>query len=256
MEINKDIADIRAAEEILHKKKKYLLCYHNFNVKNCKKSAEEIRKIAAAAGSPISIAVVPSIGGVPESEADAFREEIGKFVQEGYEILLHGVRHNADMFVKRNPIGKIALAISHNGAEFAGLNKKISQMLLNRSIALWKAHGFGRPSGFIAPVWLDNKHLKKQVLEQFNFYEDMFYIYRKVGSRVKQAFSQILTFSIIPQPLLGAMQIFSRLALLLYRGTPRLVIHAGDMKAMGEENLLSLVKFASAKREKIMYRDL
>ena len=80
MEINKDIADIRAAEEILHKKKKYLLCYHNFNVKNCKKSAEEIRKIAAAAGSPISIAVVPSIGGVPESEADAFREEIGKFV--------------------------------------------------------------------------------------------------------------------------------------------------------------------------------
>ena len=67
MEINKDIADIRAAEAILHKKKKYLLCYHNFNVKNCKKSAEEIRKIATAAGSPISIAVVPSIGGVPES---------------------------------------------------------------------------------------------------------------------------------------------------------------------------------------------
>ena len=128
-------------------------------------------------------------------------------------------------------------------------------------VGLWKetpgkTHGFGRPSGFIAPVWLDNKHLKKQVLEQFNFYEDMFYIYRKVGNRVKQAFSQILTFSIIPQPLLGAMQIFSRLALLLYRGTPRLVIHAGDMKAMGEENLLSLVKFASAKREKIMYKDL
>ena len=179
MESNKDIVDIRAAEAILHKKKKYLLCYHNFNVKNCKKSAEEIRKIAAAAGSPISIAVVPSIGGVPESEADDFREEIGKFVQEGYEILLHGVRHNADLFIKRNPIGKLALAISHNGAEFAGLNKKVSQMLLNRSIALWKAHGFGRPSGFIAPVWLDNKHLKKQVLEEFNFYEDLFYIYRK-----------------------------------------------------------------------------
>jgi hypothetical protein len=256
MENNKDIADIRAAEAILHKKKKYLLCYHNFNVKNCKKSAEEIRKIAAVAGSPISIAVVPSIGGVPESEADVFREEIGKFVQEGYEILLHGVRHNADLFIKRNPIGKFALSISHNGAEFAGLNKKLSQMLLDRSIALWKAHGFGRPAGFIAPVWLDNKHLKKQVLEQFNFYEDMFYIYRKVGGRVKQAFSQILTFSIIPKPLLGSMQVFSRLALLLYRGTPRLVFHAGDMQAMGEENLLSLVKFASAKREKIMYGDL
>jgi hypothetical protein len=52
------------------------------------------------------------------------------------------------------------------------------------------------------------------------------------------------------------MQIFSRLALLIYRGTPRLVFHAGDMKAMGEENLLSLVKFASKHREKIMYQDL
>ena len=62
--------------------------------------------------------------------------------------------------------------------------------------------------------------------------------------------------SIFPKALLGAMQVFSRLALLIYRGTPRLVIHAGDMKAMGEENLLSLVKFASKHREKIMYQDL
>ena len=84
----------------------------------------------------------------------------------------------------------------------------------------------------------------------------MFYIYRKVGSRVKQSFSQILTFSVIAKALLGAAQVFSRLALLVYRGTPRLVIHAGDMKAMGEQNLLSLVKFASNHREKIMYQDL
>ena len=95
----------------------------------------------------------------------------------------------------------------------------------------------------------------------------MLYIYRKVGKKVKPSFSQILTFSIFPQALLGAMQVFSRIALLLYRGTPRLVIHAGDMKAMGEQNLLSLVKmgeqnllslvkFASNHREKIMYQDL
>ena len=140
MEINKDIADIRAAEAILHKKKKYLLCYHNFNVKNCKKSAEEIRKIAAAAGSPISIAVVPSIGGVPESEADAFREEIGKFVQEGYEILLHGVRHNADLFIKRNPIGKLALAISHN-------RQQAPQEAGARGIQLLRRHALHLPQG-------------------------------------------------------------------------------------------------------------
>lgn len=256
MEFNKDIADIHAIEESRRSKKKFLLCYHNFNVNNCKKSAEEIRKIAAAAGSPISIAVVPSIGGVPESEADIFREEIGKFVQEGYEILLHGVRHNADLFIKRNPIGKLALCISHNGAEFAGLSKKMSQKLLERSIALWGAHGFGRPAGFIAPVWLGNNHIKKQVLKQFNFYEDLLYIYRKVGCSVKQSFSQILTFSIFPKQMLWLVRLYSKIALMFFRGTPRLVFHAGDFQAMGEDNLLELVKFASNSREKIMYRDL
>ena len=172
MEINKDIADIRAAEAILHKKKKYLLCYHNFNVKNCKKSAEEIRKIAAAAGSPISIAVVPSIGGVPESEADAFREEIGKFVQEGYEIMLHGARHRADLSLNRSIAGKLALLVSNNEAEFAGIDERFTQALLKRSLALWKAHGSGKPSGFIPPVWFGNKYLKEQALEIFDYYED------------------------------------------------------------------------------------
>ena len=99
MEINKDIADLESAENRKRMAKKFVLCYHNFNVKNCKRASAEIRKIAAAAGSPITIAVVPSIGGVPESEVEYFCEQIEQFIKDGYEIILHGARHRADLFV-------------------------------------------------------------------------------------------------------------------------------------------------------------
>ena len=75
MEQNKDILDIQAAEANQHKKKKFILCYHSFSATNFKRARTQIRKLADAADSPISIAVVPSIGAVPESEADEFREE-------------------------------------------------------------------------------------------------------------------------------------------------------------------------------------
>lgn len=256
MEINKDIADIQAAEAILHKKKKFILCYHNFNVKNYKRAAAEIRKIAAEAGSPISIAVVPSIGGVPESEAEEFREEIGKFIDEGFEIILHGARHRADLFVKRSTWGKIGLWLSSNGAEFAGLGKKVSQSLLSRGLALWKSHGFGMPSGFVAPVWFGNRYLKKQALEQFDNYEDLIRIYKKTSRGFRSINSPLFTFSIFPKPLAGLAQTVALLGLTINSGTPRLVFHAGDFQNLGEDRVLGLVRYAKVQREKIMYRDL
>ncbi|MCQ2105237.1 MAG: DUF2334 domain-containing protein [Fibrobacter sp.] len=256
MEINKDIADIQAAEASQRKKKKFILCYHNFNVKNYKRAAAEIRKISEEAGSPISIAVVPSIGGAPESEAEEFREEIGKFMDEGYEIILHGARHRADLFVKRSFQGKIGLWLSSNGAEFAGLGKNLSQSLLTRALALWKAHGFGLPSGFVAPVWFGNKFLKKQVLSLFDNYEDLFHIYKKTSRGSRAIKSPLFTFSIFPKPLAGLAQTIALLGLTINSGTPRLVFHAGDFQNMGEDRVLGLVRYAKVQREKVMYRDL
>ena len=97
MEQNKDIADIQAAEATFQKKKKFILCYHSFSVNNFKKASVQIRKLAEAAGAPISIAVIPAFGAAPESEAEQFREELEKFVKDGYEIMLHGARHRADL---------------------------------------------------------------------------------------------------------------------------------------------------------------
>ncbi|MCF0225379.1 MAG: DUF2334 domain-containing protein [Fibrobacter sp.] len=256
MEKNKDIADIEAAENRKRKVKKFLLCYHNFNVKNCKRASAEIRKIAAAVGTPISIAVVPSIGGVPESEAEYFCEQIEQFVKDGYEIILHGARHRADLFVKRNLFGKIALWLSHNGAEFAGLNKKMSQSLLDRSLALWKAHGLGKISGFVPPVWIDNKFLKKQALEVFDNYEDLGFIYKKTRKGFKAFGSPLFTFSAGPKFFLGIHMAIACIAFALPFGIPRLVFHNEDFRTIGEKRILNMVHYAAVMRDNIMYKDL
>lgn len=256
MEHNKDIADIQAAEATFQKKKKFILCYHSFSVMNFKRTRNHIRKLAEAAGSPISIAVIPSFGAAPESEAEEFREELEKFVEDGYEIMLHGARHRADLSLKRSLQGKLALMISNNEAEFAGIDERFTQALLKRSLALWKAHGTGKPSGFIPPIWFGNKFLKEQALEIFDYYEDYHGIYRKVDGKIKKFRSGTLSFSIVPTPLLGIAQTHACLKMLLPGGAHRLVFHDKDFRTIGEKRILNMVRYISTMREKIMYRDL
>lgn len=256
MEINKDIADLESAADRKRKAKKFLLCYHNFNVKNCKRASVEIRKIAEAVGSPISIAVVPSIGAVPESEAEFFRESIEQFIKDGYEIVLHGARHRADLFVYRSFFGRVALWLSHNGAEFAGLSKRFSQSLLDRGLAMWNAHDLGKASGFVPPVWIDNKYLRRQALEHFDNYEDLTYIYKKNGSGFRAIGSPLFTFSVIPKLLLGSYMAIACIAFWCPFGTPRLVFHSEDFRNIGEKRVLNMARYAAAMRENIMYKDL
>lgn len=256
MEQNKDIADIQAAEATFQKKKKFILCYHSFSVNNFKKASVQIRKLAEAAGSPISIAVIPAFGAAPESEAEQFREELEKFVKEGYEIMLHGARHRADLSLKRSISGKLALLVSNNEAEFAGIDERFTQALLKRSLALWKAHGTGKPSGFIPPIWFGNKYLKEQALSIFDYYEDFHGIYQKVKGNIKKTNSATLSFSILPTPLLGIAQTYACLRMLLPGGVPRLVFHDKDFRTIGEKRILNMVRYISTMREKIMYKDL
>ncbi|WP_406539307.1 polysaccharide deacetylase family protein [Fibrobacter sp.] len=256
MEQNKDIADIQAAEATFQKKKKFILCYHSFSVNNFKKASVQIRKLAEAAGSPISIAVIPAFGAAPESEAEQFREELDKFVKEGYEIMLHGARHRADLSLNRSIAGKLALLVSNNEAEFAGIDERFTQALLKRSLALWKAHGNGKPSGFIPPIWFGNKYLKEQALEIFDYYEDFHGIYQKVKGNIKKTNSATLSFSILPTPILGIAQTYACLRMLLPGGVHRLVFHDKDFRTIGEKRILNMVRYISTMREKIMYKDL
>ena len=123
-------------------------------------------------------------------------------------------------------------------------------------LALWKAHGNGKPSGFIPPIWFGNKYLKEQALEIFDYYEDFHGIYQKVKGNIKKTNSATLSFSILPTPILGIAQTYACLRMLLPGGVHRLVFHDKDFRTIGEKRILNMVRYISTLREKIMYKDL
>jgi|GEM_PF-376485 len=286
MELNKDIADISAAEAENFKGKRFILCYHDYNIKNFESALVQIDKITKVAGSPISIAVVPAIGAAPEEERERFCESIEKLKSEGHELLLHGARHAANLSKERSVFGKSALMFSNNVAEFAGLNEEESQALLDRSIALWHALGQEElPIGYVPPAWYDNNYLKDQILAKFKTYEDRTPIYKKsdlivsvnddeevetnaepVAENEKEPSGKedntekFLSFGIsfagLPDISLGVAQTSACLTIQAPIGTPRLTIHHVDFTSIGETRVMNLIRYALSKREKIFYRDL
>lgn len=286
MELNKDIADISAAEAENFKGKRFILCYHDYNIKNFESALVQIDKITKVVGSPISIAVVPAIGAAPEEERERFCESIEKLKSEGHELLLHGARHAANLSKERSVFGKSALMFSNNVAEFAGLNEEESQALLDRSIALWHALGQEElPIGYVPPAWYDNNYLKDQILAKFKTYEDRTTIYKKsdlivsvnddeevetnaepVAENEKEPSSKedntekFLSFGIsfagLPDISLGVAQTSACLTIQAPIGTPRLTIHHVDFTSIGETRVMNLIRYALSKREKIFYRDL
>ena len=286
MELNKDIADISAAEAENFKGKRFILCYHDYNIKNFESALVQIDKITKVVGSPISIAVVPAIGAAPEEERERFCESIEELKSEGHELLLHGARHAANLSKERSVFGKSALMFSNNVAEFAGLNEEESQALLDRSIALWHALGQEElPIGYVPPAWYDNNYLKDQILAKFKTYEDRTTIYKKsdlivsvnddeevetnaepVAENEKEPSGQedntekFLSFGIsfagLPDISLGVAQTSACLTIQAPIGTPRLTIHHVDFTSIGETRVMNLIRYALSKREKIFYRDL
>ena len=288
MELNKDIADISAAEAESYKGKRFILCYHDYNIKNFESALVQIEKITKVVGSPISIAVVPAIGAAPEDERERFCESIEKLKSEGHELLLHGARHAANLGKERSVFGKSALMFSNNVAEFAGLNEEESQALLDRSIALWHALGQEElPIGYVPPAWYDNNYLKDQILKKFKTYEDRTTIYKKSDLIVsvseddentaepaaepaaendaeqpkkEENAEKFLSFGIsfagLPDISLGVAQTSACLTIQAPIGTPRLTIHHVDFTSIGENRVMNLIRYAMSKREKIFYRDL
>lgn len=276
MELNKDIADISAAEAENFKGKRFILCYHDFNIRNFEKALVQIDQISSTAGSPISVAVVPAVGAAPEEERENFCAAVAKLKADGHELLLHGARHAANLSKDRSVFGKSALMLSSNVAEFAGLSKEESQTLLDRSIALWHALGQEElPIGYVPPAWYDNNYLKDQILEKFKTYEDRTTIYKKRDlivsvnedadestekkteeKPVEKFLSMGISFAGLPDISLGIAQTSACLTIQAPLGTPRLTIHHVDFTSIGEKRILNLVRYALSKREKIFYRDL
>lgn len=235
--------------------RKYILCYHDFSVKNFRQAAEHIRKMAEVSGSPFTIAVIPSTENADESDVEAFRGELRNFEKAGFELLLHGARHLAEGSARRSVFGRAALLLTSGEAEFAGLGAKDSDALFERAVEygnFWNAD-FG---GFVPPAWYGNSSLKKRALSEFEFYDARFSIFRRSAEKKARTFAPAISFAGLPEKSLGVVAAFSRILFRAPFGVERLVFHPVDFETLGESEILSLVTEASKFRKRIFYRDL
>lgn len=234
--------------------RKYILCYHDFSVKNFRQAAEHIRKLAKAYGAPFTIAVIPSAEGADESDVEAFRGELQSFEREGFELFLHGARHFAERGFARNFWGRIALSLTGNEAEFAGISAKDSTALFERAVEygkIWNADF----RGFVPPAWYGNSALKKCALSEFEFYDARFSIFRRFGKNAK-TFAPAISFAGLPKKSLGFVADFARILFRMPFDVERLVFHPVDFDALGENEIFLLVREASKFRKGIFYRDI
>ena len=63
--------------------RKFILCYHDFSVRNFRQASEHIRLLSDAADGPIAIAVIPSTEGATEEDIHAFKDELNRLIFAG-----------------------------------------------------------------------------------------------------------------------------------------------------------------------------
>ena len=232
--------------------RKFILCYHDFSVRNFRRASEQIRLLSDAVCGPIAIAVIPSTEGAAEADVHAFRDELNRLIFAGHELLLHGSSHLASRPFPRSVFGKAALFLTNNEAEFAGLGAWDSFTLLEQAMERWNALSLPILSGFVPPAWYGNPFLKKQVLKKFEFYDGRF----AVAGNKNWRFSPAVSFAGLPRRSLSLVTLLAKIILHMPFGVLRLVFHPVDFESMGEEKILSLVKEFTACRKKILYRNL
>ncbi len=235
--------------------RKFILCYHDFSARNFREASEHVRLLSEVAGGPLAIAVIPSTENVRQVDTVAFRNELTRLGDSGHELLLHGARHLALRSLSRSVSGKASLFLTGGEAEFAGLGKRDSLALLEQAIEFWNALSLSSPSGFVPPAWYGNPFLKRQVLEQFEFYEDRLFVHGNSRNRRKRL-SPAISFAGLPAWSLPGVMALAKIVLRMPSGVPRLVFHPVDFENLGKEKILSLAREFTMRRKRILYREL
>jgi len=163
--------------------------FHDVGVCNFSQVAGELQKFGG--GISWNLMVIPFLGN-PEAEAfEKFAMQILEWKKEGHCLYLHGYRHKADLSLKRSLPGRLALRLTNFEAEFAGLSKSDSEMLLRKALQAWQKLNAGEAQGFVAPAWYGSKMLFNLCRELgFENYSSRFIIWNKSkGSRFSLPFS-------------------------------------------------------------------
>ncbi len=232
-------------------KKKLLFAVHDVGISHFDQVRFLVEKLYQLAGKPFSLLVIPYLGNAPEEKKQAFVQQLKDWENRGFEFLLHGYTHAADPNPARTLRGKLALKLTGGEAEFAGLPEASSRAQFELARNAWEQLGLENPAGFVPPTWHANSFLKNQVLENYEWYEDRFFLY----SKADRVFSPAVSFAGIPKPALALAAIYWKACVHLPFTLPRLTLHPADPELLGE-NLWKLISAALNTGEPVFYREI
>jgi len=172
--------------------------------------------------------VIPFNEGIQPSVLKAFSEQLLEWKREGHSLYLHGYRHKTDQILKRSLQGRLALRLTNNESEFAGLSKEDSKMLLTKALQEWQKLNAGEPQGFVPPAWYGSKKLFYLCKDLgFENYNSRFIVWNKSkGSRFSIPFST----AGLPSPAIPIVNLCEKIYLKIYKifnflPMPRIVRH-------------------------------
>jgi len=231
--------------------KRYMLCFHDLSVENFEKVVPTLFKLREIAG-PFSVLVIPCVEKVSESKVAEFKAALKALLQEGFELALHGYKHVAEFSQGRSAIGNIALKMTNNEAEFAGLSEYESSRLLDLAMDSWNALlDDVKPVAFVPPTWYGNDYLSSQVRKQEMVFEERFVLVSKNGIRTP---SPVTSFAGIPAWSENLAFAFGHAILNLPFCLPRIALHPVDFP-LYEKEIFRLVEAASSKCKLVKYAD-
>jgi predicted deacetylase len=163
--------------------------FHDINAENFANIEGILKKYGA--NKRWNLMIVPFSGSVQPSVLKAFSEQLLEWKREGHSLYLHGYKHKADLNLKRSLLGRLALRLTNCEAEFAGLSKEDSKMLLTKALQEWQKLNAGEPLGFVPPAWYGSKTLLSLCKDLgFENYNSRFALWNKSkGSKFSVPFS-------------------------------------------------------------------
>lgn len=163
--------------------------FHDVGIGNFSQIAMELQKF----GENIhwNLMVIPFSENSSKNILDKFISQLWEWKKAGHNLYLHGYKHKADLNLKRNLFGRVALRLTNFEAEFAGLSKEDLKMLLHKALQAWEKLGVGEAHGFVAPSWHGSRRLF-YLCKEFGFksYNSRFIIWNKgKGPKLSVPFS-------------------------------------------------------------------
>jgi predicted deacetylase len=203
--------------------------FHDINAENFANIADILRK--SDPDKKWNLMIIPFSKGIKPSVLKAFGEQLLEWKKEGHSLYLHGFRHKANTDLKRSLLGRLALRLTNYEAEFAGLSKEDSKMLLGKALQEWQKLNTGEALGFVPPAWYGSKMLFYLCKDLgFENYSSRFVVWDKGrGSRFSVPFS----IAGLPRPMVLIVNLCEKIYLKIYKffnflPMPRITRHPMD----------------------------